>query len=311
VNGEAIVWREPGAPDAPRMASPPPDPQVEMAAALLRLGRADTALDLAREVLARDPRSDPALAIAADAMLRQGDAAGLIALLDDLAARQAPSTTWLACRANALAAAGDHEALAGLIDRERWCVPAMIGGGVDHDRLADAILSHPALATSPRNRATHGLNQRLDGLAGRGDPVIDSALALVRRRLQAYVEERRDLPHPLMAHRPAAAMLQGWALVTSEDGHEARHVHPTSWLTAVYYVRVPATEPRAAGPPPGSVVFGPWPAEMHPCADMAPGWHVEPRAGMLLIFPSFLAHRTVPTAVPEPRLCLSLDVIPA
>lgn len=31
---------------------------------------------------------------------------------------------------------------------------------------------------------------------------------------------------------------------------------------------------------------------------------------MLLIFPSFMAHGTVPTGVPDARLCLSLDVIP-
>lgn len=234
-----------------------------MAAVMLKLDRLDAALALAREVLARDPRSDPALTIAADITLRQGEGPALVALLDALEMRGGASTTWLACRANALAATGAHDALAHLIAPERWCVQAMIDTEVDHDRLARAILSHPALAVSPHNRATQGRNERLDGLAGRGEEEIDSVLALIRRQIDAYIEERQDEPHPVMAYRPGSAMMQGWALVTSEDGHEARHVHPTSWLTAVYYVQVPETDAGAGGSPRGSVVFGPWPAELH------------------------------------------------
>jgi hypothetical protein len=36
-----------------------------------------------------------------------------------------------------------------------------------------------------------------------------------------------------------------------------------------------------------------------------------PRPGMLLLFPSYFAHRTLPTGSRDPRLCVAFDVEPS
>ena len=90
---------------------------------------------------------------------------------------------------------------------------------------------------------------------------------------------------------------------------EQLHIHPDSWLTAVYYVRVPKS--LGDGPlPPGAIHFGPWPPDVDHRVPNFPRWHIEPQAGMLLIFPSCFGHGTVPTRSMEPRISISLNVTP-
>jgi hypothetical protein len=197
-----------------------------------------------------------------------------------------------------------------LVDRGHWCAQRILGPEcVDNDRLADEILSHPALAPSAQYLAARGGNLRLTGLARRHGPAIRNLLDHIRCEIDAYVAQRYSSSHPLMARRPDAVTLQGWALVLRDDGREELHIHPKSWLNAVYYVRVPKSLGRGT-PPPGAIVFGPWPPTVDHRVTDFPRWHVEPQAGMLLIFPSCFGHGTVPTRSTESRISIALDVMP-
>jgi len=285
--------------------------RVELSSIFTASGQHDAALGILTDALERDPRDEAVLGAVADAMLKRGEGFALIALLDDLEMCGVKSTLLLSARASALGATGAHGELERLVSPEQWCARVTIDREeIDNRRLAEVILAHPALSVSPGDRATHGGNHRLDALASRDDPELRAIVATIRQHVEAYIDSRRGQPHPLMAWMPPAAVLQGWALATEGDGHEARHFHPRGWITAVYYVLVPEGPVQRSGPPPGSIVFGPWPAEDYPCPRAFPAWHFEPHEGMLLIFPSFLAHSTIPCDTAEKRLCVTLDVMP-
>lgn len=284
---------------------------VELSSLLAASGQHEAALRVATDALDRNPRDDAAFSMVANLMLTQGNAAALIALLDDGERQGVQSTLRLSCRANALGALGAHKELEQMVSPAQWCAQTMIDPDlVDNQRLAEVILNHPALQVSHGDRPTQGANRRLDAVASRDESELRAIVSAIRGRLDAYAAARRDISHPLMSQMPGAAVLQGWALATSGDGHEARHIHPRSWITAVYYVRVPKMKRDGEEPPPGSIIFGPWPADTQPCANRFPAWHFVPREGMLLIFPSFMAHSTVPAGVDELRLCVTLDVMP-
>ena len=52
-----------------------------------------------------------------------------------------------------------------------------------------------------------------------------------------------------------------WATVLDQGGHQAPHVHPTGWLSGVYYAAVP--EPAPGSPPDaGWIEFGRAPDEL-------------------------------------------------
>ena len=276
----------------------------QLATVLEKLGDTPGALTAACLALDENARNHQMLTLATRFLRDQPDR--LLELLDALSGRAGNGPTFLACRAVALAATGQQAELQALVDPACWCARFSLQGLVDDERLVQAIMGHPALAVSAIERPTRGRNMRLTDMSRQPDPAIRALLALIRDRVDAYVAERRHLDHPVMAARPDKALLQGWALALMDDGHETTHIHPAGWLSVVYYVRTPV------GPEPGAgdIVFGTWPDEWTDRLPTYPTQRLSPRAGDLLIFPSFMGHRTIPTGVDEPRLCMAFDVIP-
>jgi hypothetical protein len=78
----------------------------------------------------------------------------------------------------------------------------------------------------------------------------------------------------------------------------------------VYYVAVPHVEPLDDGHP-GAIEFGPFPFGAERDVRSWPRDYVTPRAGMLLLFPSYYGHRTWPTRVGDPRIVVAFDVVSA
>ena len=60
----------------------------------------------------------------------------------------------------------------------------------------------------------------------------------------------------------------------------------------------------------GAIEFGPHPFAGERDDSPWPRHHVQPCAGMLLLFPSYYGHRTWPTGVDEQRVCIAF-VMPA
>lgn len=99
-------------------------------------------------------------------------------------------------------------------------------------------------------------------------------------------------------------MAGSWSVLLKPGGHHANHVHPQGWISSAYYVDVPESggEPRA-----GWLRLG----EPNPAAPRCPPeMFVEPAAGMLVLFPSFMWHGTVPFTHGARRLTVAFDVIP-
>ncbi|MBX9634969.1 MAG: 2OG-Fe(II) oxygenase family protein [Magnetospirillum sp.] len=291
-----------------------PEMRGQRVLALYALNRIDEARAAVAQVLAEDPDDEAVLDAFADDCLQRGAAEALVAVCRQGIDGGACSSKYLAYLSAALALADHRADVAALVDLERLCCRIEIASGqVDNEELVQAILTHPSIAPSPEVKPTRGRNLRLTGLASVEHPAISNLLAVIRPCIDAYLAERHDWPHPLFAHRPQAAWMQGWALVVSEDGYEETHIHPQGWLTAVYYARVPQgvsrTEDHGA-PPPGSIIFEAWPPSIRDSLPDFPNRHLEPCEGTLLIFPSFLGHRTIPTGVGELRICAVLDIIP-
>lgn len=297
-------WQRARAALAIAIAGHVPRTHRHLACVLEKLGDAPGALAAARQALAEDAGDDGTLVLTARLLWDRVDE--LLDLCRALAAQGVLTPTLLACQAAALAATGKQAELQTLVDPAHWCACISLQGLVDHERLVQAIMDHPALAVSDMDRPTRGRNMRLTHMGSQSDPAIRALLALIRDRVDAYVMERRHLDHPVMAARPDKALLQGWALALMDDGHEMTHIHPTGWLSTVYYVRTPV----GADPGAGDIIFDPWPPEWADRLPTYPTHRVSPRAGDLLIFPSFMGHRTIPTGVGDPRLCMAFDVIP-
>ena len=90
------------------------------------------------------------------------------------------------------------------------------------------------------------------------------------------------------------------------QGHQSAHVHPTSWLSAVYYVRVPDLVQSDDNAHKGWIEFG-QPPEHYPITKKPVVTSIEPTEGTLILFPSYIYHRTIPYEDDALRISIAFD----
>jgi hypothetical protein len=94
-----------------------------------------------------------------------------------------------------------------------------------------------------------------------------------------------------------------WSVRLNSSGFHLNHVHPEGWLSSAFYVRLPAGMKEQEG----WIKFGePGPATAPP---LPPEHFVKPEPGMLVLFPSYMWHGTVPFASDETRLTCAFDIV--
>ena len=283
-----------------------------LAEALGRIGRADDALAAALRGLERSPEDFRSLGMLVRLLLERGDVERLWAVCADLRARGA----WNAYIPSAMALAATTPAqdaeVAALVDSPRWFAASQLAvpDGFN-EALAAELLAHAALTPLPSTKATSGAGKRIDRLQVTGGPLARDLLDGIRAEVDAYVLRRHgDGAHPMIERRPARVALNAWALAVHDDGHEDWHMHPDGWISGVYYVAVPRADPQADRHP-GAIAFGPSPFGTSRDVRSWPRALVTPRAGRLLLFPSYYGHRTWPTRGAEPRIVVAFDVVAA
>jgi Putative 2OG-Fe(II) oxygenase len=279
-----------------------------LADALADAGRDGEAQALALQTLTRDPNDRRSLTVAAKALLARGDTRALLQLSRDVFTRGGRNGEVFAMLSLSAWAEGAPEC-AVLLDRRRLFARRSGFGGDDFNRaLAEEIQNHAALGHSPTYRATLGDGARIEPLECEGGPLALELLSRLPAEIERYATDRAMLAnHPVVALRPERLVLHAWALVLHDSGHEDWHIHPSAWLSGVYYVSVPPFADDKAG----HIEFGPSRAVAGRDLSGFPGWSLAPRVGELLLFPSYFAHRTWPTGSSTPRISVAFDVVAA
>ena len=111
--------------------------------------------------------------------------------------------------------------------------------------------------------------------------------------------------------------LQAWANVNRFGDYHDYHNHPHAYLSGTYYVRVPddrePLETRKDARPGRLTLYDP-----RACANMTairgdpyidPEFTVEPRPGMVLLWPAFINHFVHPNLSRTPRISISFNVM--
>jgi uncharacterized protein (TIGR02466 family) len=216
--------------------------------------------------------------------------------------------------AMALAATTPEQAteVAALIDPAKWfSVEHLAVADTFNQALAEELLEHQSITSLPSTKSTRGTGNRVSQLDIAGGPLAQELLGKIREAADRYIADRATPGnHAMVVHRPINVILNSWALTVRHDGHEAWHIHPDGWISGVYYVQVPKILPNGT-PPPGAIEFGFDPFGSGRNCSSRHSWQVTPQSGLLLLFPSYYAHRTWATGVEEPRVCVAFDVLPS
>lgn len=285
----------------------PRDPRAlgNLAGALLAAGRAADCYGLLAE-RSVDAGSADLATTRAEAALLLGRPAEAVALLDAALRREPGHSRALGHLQIALAGAGDTARLAPscaydqLVGRQTLMAPPHFQDRASfHAALRAEILSAPGLLAGREGKTTRGGRQSGD-LARRPGPAVAALLAALDRAVAAY------LAQPLPPWRPAgppAWRLALWATLLDAGGHQEAHNHPSGLASGVYYLATP----DAAGA--GELLLG-RPPERLLAQGRLPGLALRPNEGDLVLFPSWLWHRTSPTAAATTRISLAFDAVP-
>lgn len=277
-----------------------------------RLGRSDESLEVALQGLEHSASDFKALGIVVRRLLDRGETQRLWSLCLDLRTRGAYGGYLPSAMAAAAATPEQESEVAAFVDPQRWFFATQLRVPDNlNQRIADELLADRALSALPSTRSTTGAGSRIDQLHLAGGPFVQDLLDRIRAVVDTYVVERQAITdHPLMARRPASVALNSWALAVQRDGHEEWHIHPSGWISGVYYARVPRVKPDPQTKY-GALEFGPFPFGVERETRAWPCWHEMPKVGVLLLFPSYYAHRTWPTGVSDPRVCVAFDIVSA
>ena len=181
----------------------------------------------------------------------------------------------------------------------------------DLDNLNKALVAHiearPDLTFEPILKATKGGSQTQNLLAGPAGPVARLE-AEVRRAVENYIADADPAQHPYLAFAPRKWRLIMWGTLLRRQGRQAPHIHPGAWLSGVYYAALPP-EMAVAQSDEGWIEFG-RPGDEFPCEQEPVTRMIEPREGSLLLFPSYMFHRTIPFDSDQPRVSIAFDIEP-
>jgi tetratricopeptide (TPR) repeat protein len=174
--------------------------------------------------------------------------------------------------------------------------------------------TEPSLREDPPQYATHKAWHSTTNLADYPNPALDELKRFIdhvfhetKQRLSTENPE-----HPFRRAAPANYHLDLWAIRMKEGGGKLYpHIHVDGWLSGVYYVDVPAivNDPDAGGA--GWLNVGG--TRMDIKLEREPLVRsVRPEPGMMVTFPSYFWHDTVPLPEgnTEQRLCLAYDLNP-
>jgi hypothetical protein len=175
--------------------------------------------------------------------------------------------------------------------------------------LLEVLARRHPFAAHPLEQSLRNGSQTTRNLALDPDPVIQAAMQSFDACVQRYVQEVGSHPaHPLLQrNRGRAQITEAWSIELRRDGFHVNHVHPRGWISSSYYVTVPEeVSDRVARS--GWLKFG---ETRYPVPMATPDFMVQPAAGMLVLFPSYMWHGTNAIHGEEPRVTIAFDALPS
>jgi tetratricopeptide (TPR) repeat protein len=292
-----------------------------LGAVYTKLGRCDDAVQAFDQATGIDPRDPESLVAAAECLLIHSRFEAALERLDKALLVSPYEVRGLALKTLALAELGRQDEERWLSDPHRFVHvlrlsdlgygPAEVG--MLNRALSAFASNESSMRQDPPEYATVKSWHTTTNLADSPDEAI-----VVLKRFIAYAFEQRlkslpneDPAHPFVRNKPQQVITDLWAVRMASGSKMLPHIHPTGWLSGVYYVDVPSIVEDAQGGQAGWLQLG------SPRIDIKLTRQpitraVRPEPGMMVTFPSYLWHDTVPLPEDnrEQRLCLAYDLHP-
>ena len=134
---------------------------------------------------------------------------------------------------------------------------------------------------------------------------------LIHQESSEYLKEfwKTESNLPLEEVGSISMRMNGWSVVLREGDVSTPHLHPRANISGVYYVMVADRDPDDA-PGAGHLVLADprIRASVAPIRNQATTVMVPPRAGMIVMFPSYLEHYVLPFKGEGKRISIAFNI---
>lgn len=287
--------------------------RAELAVVYQQGGQYEQALQNARFASTAAPSEVQPQDMIIDSLLSLGRAAEAMPLIESLRRRFPLNQWYVAMEATAARLLGDSR-YEYLYDYEQYVQPFDLGappGWSDmasfQEDLIPALNERHKFHAQPLDQSLRAGTQTPRGLLGDPDPIIQAFINALADPIERYRERIGfDESHPMKSRNRGESRLTGcWSVRLKRGGYHVNHVHPEGWMSSAFYVSVPE-EVKDTSARSGWIKFG---EPRFPVPGATAEKYVQPRPGMLVLFPSYMWHGTMPIHGDEPRMTIAFDAI--
>ena len=295
-------------------AQAPPTLLVRAALAALEFDPA-TALTLAERALRRVPVNAAARTVMAAAQLGIGDARGALSHCDTLLANAPDDQYLIALQTTAWRLLGD-ERYAQLCDYQNLVLPSQLEAPPPWPDMGSFLADLKVSLNRLHNPHGHALlfqslrhgTETTQDLSRSSDPVIQALFSTFAAPIGHYLEQVGHGSDPLRRRNNGRWRFNGgWSVRLHTSGFHTNHVHPRGWISSACYIELPDAMSDARTEE-GVLTFGE--PSMATTPALTAEYSVRPSVGMLVLFPSYFWHGTVPFSSSQTRLTVAFDAVP-
>ncbi len=292
-------------------------PEVDQvrAAVLIEKGKGPAAFVTAEKALSGAPGHPQIMMRYAQSALMAGHLEQALEAAQAGRAANPNNSFWTAIEGTALKGLGRAEAFQEIMDFDLMvqsydieCPEGYPSVDAFLSDLKTELLKLHEWKSQPLAQSLRGGTQTTSDLRFSQIPVIKQFFETVSKSVEAYISNLPSRPdHPFYGRKSNAFRFAGaWSVNLETGGFHVNHIHPDGWISSAFYVDVPDDienrEDKA-----GWIQFGNPP---FPVDGVGVEKVISPKAGRLVLFPSYMWHGTLPTVSPENRLTLPFDILP-
>ena len=274
-----------------------------------------TALTFAERALRALPNNHTARKLLCAAYLGMGEGAKALAESNTLLVVAPDDQYLIAMQTTALRLLNDPR-YDSLCDYDRMVLSTLIetpSGWPDLGSFLTELTSHLNALHNPHGhrllyQSLRRGTETTQDLARSSDPVIQALFRAFAAPIARYRDHIGQGEDPLRRrNRGATRFNGGWSVRLHRDGYHTSHVHPRGWISSACYIQLPdgmgagrTAEGILSFGAPGMLTAPSLPAELS----------VRPETGLLVLFPSYFWHGTLPFHSDQPRLTVAFDAVP-
>jgi len=301
---------------AERAARPQPHPMMLIRAGLAALEFEPlAALNLAERAMRAQPNNPTARKLLCAAYLGVGDAAAAIAECAILLMATPDDQYLIAMQTTALRLLKDSR-YEEMCDYDKMVLSTSLETPAGWPDLSSFLTELTSRLNALHNPHGHRLlyqslrqgTETTQDLSRSQDPVIQALFNVFAAPIARYREHIGQGEDALRRRNRGASRYNGsWSVRLHSAGYHTSHVHPRGWLSSACYIQLPDSM-RAGHTGEGSLSFGA--PGMITTPSLPAELSVRPEIGLLVLFPSYFWHGTLPFQSEQPRLTVAFDVVP-